>query len=212
MLLLIFQWWRDVSREGSLLGAHSQIVETGLRGGIILFIVSEVFFFLSFFWRYFHSSLRPSVELGRHWVPMGIQTFNAFGVPLLNRIILLTSGASVTWCHHSFSVGQHSRSLLRLFFTIVLGVYFTFLQTYEYFEASFTISDGVFGSTFFVATGFHGLHVIIGTVFLLVSWFRIYLGIISNSHHFGLEAAAWYWHFVDVVWLFLYISIYCWRN
>ena len=210
LLILIYQWWRDVSREGSILGLHSQIVELGLRWGIVLFIVSEVFFFVSFFWAYFHSRLSPNVELGRRWPPEGIKPFNPFGVPLLNRVILLSSGVSVTWAHHSFIEGNHSRSSKGLAITILLGIYFTALQGLEYWEASFSISDRSYGSTFFIATGFHGLHVIVGTIFLLATYLRINLGLINHSHHFGFEAAAWYWHFVDVVWLFLYVRIYWW--
>lgn len=210
LLLITFQWWRDVSREGGLLGKHSFIVELGLRRGILLFIISEIFFFLSFFWSYFHRSLRPNVELGGRWPPIGVVTFDPLGVPLLNRVILLSSGVSVTWAHHALIKGLHSQTVLGLILTIVLGGYFTVLQGYEYLEASFNIRDRVFGSTFFTATGFHGLHVIVGTLFLIVSWVRLYIGNLSHNHHFVFEAASWYWHFVDVVWLFLYVRIYWW--
>ena len=210
LLLLIFQWWRDVSREGSLLGLHSQIVELGLRWGIVLFIVSEVFFFVSFFWAYFHRRLSPNVEVGRVWPPAGVKPFNPFGVPLLNRIILLSSGVSVTWAHHSFMEGNHSSAMVGLAVTILLGVYFTGLQALEYWEARFSIGDRRYGSTFFIATGFHGLHVIVGSIFLLATYLRIHKGFLGHDHHFGFEAAAWYWHFVDVVWLFLYVTIYWW--
>lgn len=192
MLVLVAQWWRDVSREGRLLGQHSFVVELGLRGGIILFIVSEVLFFVSFFWRYFHRSLRPAVEIGRVWPPMGITTFNAFRVPLLNRVILLSSGVSVTWAHHALIQGNHSQTFQSLLLTVVLGVYFTGLQGFEYFEARFNLRDRAYGSTFFLATGFHGLHVIVGTIFLAATLLRLYLGRFRHSHHFGFEAAAWY--------------------
>lgn len=210
--ILVIQWWRDVSREGSYIGKHSYIVELGLRSGIILFIISEAFFFLSFFWSYFHRSLRPNTELGRTWPPFGIVVFNPFGVPLLNRIILLSSGASVTWAHHAIIQGNHSQANKSLILTIILGIYFTVLQGYEYYEARFRIGDRAYGSTFFIATGFHGLHVIVGTLFLLVSNVRLLFGKFSHNHHFGFEASAWYWHFVDVVWLFLYVRIYVWRS
>ena len=210
LALLITQWWRDVSREGSLVGLHSQVVELGLRWGIALFIVSEVFFFVSFFWAYFHRSLGPNVEVGAVWPPTGVKPFNPFGVPLLNRIILLSSGVSVTWAHHSLIAGNHSRTFKGLGLTIILGVYFTALQALEYWEAPFAIRDRSYGSAFFTATGFHGLHVIVGTLFLLATFLRFCQGSLRHSHHFGFEAAAWYWHFVDVVWLFLYVSIYWW--
>ena len=210
--IIIYQWWRDISRERSLIGNHTFIVQLGLRSGISLFIVSELFFFLSFFWSYFHSSLRPNIELGGAWPPLGVFTFNAFGVPLLNRIILLTSGLSVTWSHHSLIRRGYLGALLSLMFTIIIGVYFRCLQWYEYLEARYTIRDRSYGSIFYIATGFHGIHVGIGTVFLSVSLVRLRLGRFSSSHHFGFEAACWYWHFVDVVWLYLYLIIYWWGN
>ena len=176
-----------------------------------MFIISEIFFFLSFFWTYFHRRLRPTIELGRYWPPSGIISFNPLGIPLLNRIILLTSRISVTWSHHRFILRNHYIASQRLLITIILGLYFSFLQIFEYFESIFRISDRVFGSRFFVITGFHGLHVIVGTLFLLVSYLRIVNGLFRHKHHFGFEASVWYWHFVDVVWIFLYIWIYCWR-
>lgn len=209
-LLTIYQWWRDISREGTFQGLHTLIVSFGLRWGIILFIVSEVFFFISFFWAFFHSSLSPTIELGSTWPPIGINPFNPFQIPLLNTAILLTSGVSITWAHHRLIIGNYSQTTQGLFFTIILGVYFSILQAYEYIEAPFSIADSVYGTTFFVATGFHGLHVLIGTTFLLICLIRHLNFHFSKTHHFGFEAAAWYWHFVDVVWLFLYISIYWW--
>jgi len=211
-LLTIYQWWRDVSREGTYQGLHTFTVTIGLRWGIILFIVSEVFFFVSFFWAFFHSSLSPTIELGTLWPPINIAPFNPFQVPLLNTIILLSSGVTVTWAHHRIMENNHSQTTQGLFFTVLLGVYFSILQGYEYMEASFTISDSTYGSTFFLATGFHGLHVLIGTTFLAICLSRHLNNHFSRRHHFGFEAAAWYWHFVDVVWLFLYISIYWWGN
>nr|YP_010117784.1 cytochrome c oxidase subunit III [Diplonevra peregrina]QPN53557.1 cytochrome c oxidase subunit 3 [Diplonevra peregrina] len=209
-LLTMYQWWRDVAREGTFQGLHTFMVTIGLRWGMILFIVSEIFFFISFFWAFFHSSLSPSIELGAIWPPMGIQTFNPSHIPLLNTTILLSSGITVTWAHHALMENNHSQATQALFFTIILGIYFTILQGYEYIEAPFTIADSVYGSTFFMATGFHGIHVLIGTMFLLVCLIRHMNNHFSSTHHFGFEAAAWYWHFVDVVWLFLYITIYWW--
>nr|YP_009112361.1 cytochrome c oxidase subunit III [Prays oleae]AIY61495.1 cytochrome c oxidase subunit III [Prays oleae] len=209
-LLTMYQWWRDISREGTHQGKHTIMVSKGLRWGMILFIISEVFFFISFFWAFFHSSLSPNIEIGVNWPPMNIMPFNPFHVPLLNTIILITSGITVTWAHHALMESNFTQTSQSLFLTVMLGFYFTILQAYEYIEAPFTISDSVYGSTFFMATGFHGLHVIIGTLFLLICLIRHINNHFSMNHHFGFEAAAWYWHFVDVVWLFLYISIYWW--
>nr|QCG69870.1 cytochrome oxidase subunit III [Cyllorhynchites ursulus] len=208
--LVMFQWWRDITREGTFQGLHTFKVTMGLRWGMILFITSEVFFFISFFWGFFHNSLSPSIELGMIWPPKSIQTFNPMEIPLLNTLILLTSGLTVTWAHHSLMENNYTQSIQGLILTVTLGIYFTILQGFEYIEAPFTIADSVYGSSFFMATGFHGLHVIIGTTFLMICLIRLYLNHFSSIHHFGFEAAAWYWHFVDVVWLFLYISIYWW--
>nr|YP_001798472.1 cytochrome c oxidase subunit III [Cryptopygus antarcticus]ABS57570.1 cytochrome c oxidase subunit III [Cryptopygus antarcticus] len=212
LLVTCVQWWRDISREGAFQGLHTSIVMMGLRWGMILFITSEILFFFSFFWSFFHSSLSPSMEIGLQWPPSGILPFNPFQVPLLNTIILLSSGVTVTWAHHSLMENNHSQTTMGLLMTVILGVYFTSLQALEYWEASFTISDSAYGSTFFMATGFHGIHVIIGTTFLLVCLTRHISHQFSKNHHFGFEAAAWYWHFVDVVWLFLYMSIYWWGS
>lgn len=210
IILIIYQWWRDVTRERTFQGLHTLTVTNGLRWGIILFITSEVFFFISFFWGFFHRRLSPTIELGIIWPPLGISTFNPIQIPLLNTIILLSSGLTITWAHHRLIENNFNQIFQGLLLTIILGVYFTILQAYEYIEAPFTIADAVYGSCFFIATGFHGLHVIIGTTFLMVCLIRHTKNHFSSTHHFGFEAAAWYWHFVDVVWLFLYISIYWW--
>nr|YP_010045035.1 cytochrome c oxidase subunit III [Polyphylla gracilicornis]QPF96300.1 cytochrome c oxidase subunit 3 [Polyphylla gracilicornis] len=210
--LIMYQWWRDISREGTFIGLHTYVVTTGLRWGMILFITSEVFFFISFFWAFFHSSLSPTIELGMTWPPKGVYPFNPLQIPLLNTLILLTSGLTVTWAHHSLMENDHKQTLQGLALTVMLGIYFSFLQAYEYIESPFSVADSVYGSTFFIATGFHGIHVIIGTTFLSVCMTRHYYNHFSKNHHFGFEAAAWYWHFVDVVWLFLYISIYWWGS
>ena len=210
LVLVSFTWWRDVSRERTNQGLHRKIVTNGLKWGIVLFITSEVFFFVSFFWAFFHSSLSPNIELGSKWPPLGVQAFNPWEVPLLNTIILVTSGVSVTWCHKAMEVNLFSQAKISLVLTVVLGIYFTAFQAIEYIEASFSIADSVFGSTFFIATGFHGLHVIVGTLFLLASLTRLIKGIFSKVIHMGLLIAIWYWHFVDVVWLFLFGWIYIW--
>jgi cytochrome c oxidase subunit 3 len=208
--LVIYQWWRDISREGTFQGLHTKIVVNGLRWGVIFFITSEVLFFFSFFWAFFHRRLSPNVDIGRVWPPTGVIVFNPFKVPLLNTIILLSSGATVTWAHHAIIESKLDEAIQSLLLTVLLGIYFSGLQALEYIEATFSIADSVYGSTFFVATGFHGLHVLIGTTFLGVCLYRLFKCHFSNKHHFGFEAAAWYWHFVDVVWLFLYLTIYWW--
>lgn len=212
LTLICYQWWRDIHREATLIGHHSYLVELGLRSGIILFITSEVFFFLRFFWSFFHRRLASNVEIGRVWPPAGVLPFNTFEVPLINTLILLSSGIRVTWAHHSLIQGLHNNSVKAIWVTIILGAYFTLVQAIEYIEARFTFADSIYGSVFFIATGFHGIHVIIGTVFLSVSLWRITSSALRNKHHFGFEAAAWYWHFVDVVWLFLFITIYWWSG
>nr|APX39222.1 cytochrome c oxidase subunit 3 [Chrysolina americana] len=212
MVLIMYQWWRDIVRESTFQGHHTFKVILGLRLGMILFITSEVFFFISFFWGFFHNALTPSIEIGMMWPPKGIQTFNPIEIPLLNTLILLTSGLTVTWAHHSLMENDYNQALQSLMLTVTLGILFSILQTYEYMEAPFTMADSIYGASFFMATGFHGLHVIIGTMFLLICLIRHYFNHFSSTHHFGFEAAAWYWHFVDVIWLFLYISIYWWGS
>nr|AWV83229.1 cytochrome oxidase subunit III [Graptopsaltria bimaculata] len=210
ILMTMYQWWRDISREGTFQGFHTLIVLNGLKMGMILFILSEIFFFVSFFWGFFHSSLNPIMEIGMMWPPVGIKTFNPMQIPLLNTMILLCSGISITWSHHAMMEGKHFECSMSMILTIFLGMYFTMLQCYEYIESPFCISDSIYGSSFFMATGFHGIHVIIGTMFIMICFLRQMNYHFSKIHHFGFEAAAWYWHFVDVVWLFLYISIYWW--
>jgi cytochrome c oxidase subunit 3 len=210
ILYSMYVWWRDVIREGTFSGHHTLAVQTGLRYGMILFIVSEVMFFFAFFWAFFHSSLAPTVEIGAVWPPKGIDVINPWEIPFLNTIILLSSGASVTWAHHAILAGYRQQALYALAVTIVLAFIFTAFQGYEYTEAPFTISDGVYGSTFYMATGFHGLHVLIGTIFLAVCWARLFNYHFTKTHHLGFEAAALYWHFVDVVWLFLFVAVYYW--
>lgn len=210
LIFSVYQWWRDVVRERFYQGFHTYKVLEGLKIGIILFIISEVFFFIRIFWCYFHIFLSPRVEIGRFWPPKNIIPFNPYEIPLLNTVILLSSGVSVTWCHYRIINGKKKESFISLLITIILGLVFTFFQYIEYKSSSFSFSDSVYGSVFFISTGFHGLHVLVGTIFLIVNCVRIYLDNFSKVHHFGFEAAAWYWHFVDVVWLFLYLLVYFW--
>lgn len=212
IIISSYQWWRDVTRERTFQGLHTIKVTTGIRWGIVLFIISEILFFFSFFWAFFHSRLAPTFQIGLYWPPTSITPFNPFQVPILNTAILLASGVRITWAHHAISQSRQINLIYGLTTTIILGVYFTSLQALEYFQAPFNISDSIYGSTFFVATGFHGLHVLIGTSFILVILIRSLKGHFSSNHHIGLEASIWYWHFVDVVWLFLFISIYWWGS
>uniref|UniRef100_UPI0030E02195 cytochrome oxidase subunit III n=1 Tax=Ayyaria chaetophora TaxID=1291247 RepID=UPI0030E02195 len=209
--ILIFSiaglWWRDIIRESTFENKHSKEVMKGMKLGMVLFITSEVFFFLSFFWAFFHASLSPDILIGQMWPCKGIQPFNPLSIPLMNTLILISSGISLTVSHHFLTLGEKKCKPF-LLITLLLGVYFSLLQLIEYKEAPFTIADSIYGATFFMATGFHGIHVIIGSIFLTICFLRMNKMHLSSYHHFGFEAAAWYWHFVDVVWIFLYICIY----
>ena len=205
-------WFRDVISEATYLGNHTLAVQRGLNMGVALFIVSEALFFLAIFWTFFHSALSPNVELGAHWPPSGIDAVNPFELPLLNTIILLSSGVTVTYAHHSIIQGNRNGALYGLALTVVLAIIFTALQGIEYSISQFTISDGTFGSCFYFGTGFHGFHVIIGTAFIAVGLWRVLAYHSTENHHLGLESGILYWHFVDIVWLFLFISIYYWGS
>ena len=211
LTLCSFLWWKDFLRE-SIVGYHTHKLEVSLRIGFLLFILSEVFFFVSFFWAFYDASLSPTIELGLTWPPKGISPLSVYSVPLLNTVILLTSGITVTWAHHSIINNFFNKSVLSLVFTILLGAYFLVMQWVEYNEASFSFADGVYGRTFFLATGFHGMHVLVGTRFLFYVFILLINSKLLYNHHFSFEAAAWYWHFVDVVWLILFISIYYWGS
>jgi cytochrome c oxidase subunit 3 len=211
VLGVMFGWWRDVLRESRTAGVHSPIVRLGLRYGMMLFIASEVMFFAGFFWAFFNFLILPETVSGAiHavWPPEGVYTFDPFHLPLLNTMILLLSGTTVTWAHHGLLTGDQKALTRGLLITVLLGLTFTTCQAIEYSQAPFAFTGGVYPSVFFLATGFHGFHVIVGTIFLAVCWLRARDGQFSPERHFGFEAAAWYWHFVDVVWLFLFICVY----
>jgi len=203
-------WWRDVLREATFGGHHTKAVQRGLRFGMVLFIVSEIMFFFAFFWAFFHSSLSPTVEIGAVWPPHGILTPDPWSIPLLNTVFLLSSGASLTWAHHAIVAGFRKQAITGMICTIVLGMVFTGFQVFEYMELPFTISDSVYGSCFYLLTGFHGFHVLVGTLFLIVCFLRLLAHHFTPHHHIGFEAAAWYWHFVDVVWLLVFLAVYWW--
>ena len=210
-------WWRDVVSEAHG-GDHTPVVQLHLRYGMILFIASEVMFFLAWFWAYFDAAyfagevqqIARTELTGGVWPPEGIATFDPWHLPLLNTLILLTSGTTVTWAHHALLHDDREGLKWGLILTVVLGVLFTCVQAYEYAHAAFSYGGHIYGATFFMATGFHGFHVIVGTIFLSVCLARALAGHFSPKQHFGFEAAAWYWHFVDVVWLFLFACIYVW--
>ena len=218
VLYTMFGWWSDVVREADKEGHHTRVVQISHRYGMILFIASEVMFFVAWFWAYFNTALFPSdlhqvarsAFVGGVWPPKDIVTFDPWHLPLLNTLILLTSGTTVTWAHHALLENNRKGLIWGLVLTIALGLSFTCVQAYEYAHAAFHYSGNIYGATFFMATGFHGAHVIIGSIFLIVCLFRALAGQFKPSQHLGFEFAAWYWHFVDVVWLFLFACIYVW--
>ena len=225
VLFTMYGWWTEVIKEAHA-GDHTPVVQLHLRYGMILFIASEVMFFVGWFWAFFDFSLFPSpVEvvggevqrvtetvknIAGQWPPKGLEVINPFGFPLLNTIILLLSGTTVTWAHHALIHDDRKSLKTGLWLTIALGLIFSSIQAYEYSEAPFHFAGLNYGASFFMATGFHGFHVLIGTIFLIVCQARVYAGHFTARQHFGFEAAAWYWHFVDVVWLFLFVSVYVW--
>jgi cytochrome c oxidase subunit 3 len=220
ILYTFIGWWRDVIREAQYKGDHTRVVQISHRYGMILFIASEVMFFVAWFWAFFDSSIYAGEEkaflrqafTGGHWPPTGIEVLDPWHFPLLNTLILLTSSTTVTWAHHALLHNDREGVKNGLWVTIILAVCFTAVQAYEYTHAAFGFSGNIYGATFFMATGFHGFHVIIGTIFLAVCLLRTYRGHFTPEQHLGFEFAAWYWHFVDVVWMFLFVSIYLWGS
>lgn len=212
VLLVMFGWWRDVIREAVKEQAHTPIVKVGFRYGMALFIASEVMFFVAFFWAFFSSAFYPSEFIGSVWPPEGMHVVEAFDLPLMMTFILLLSGCCVTWAHHALLEGDKKGAVNGMLLSALLGFFFMGFQVYEYAHAHFGFTDTVYASTFYMATGFHGFHVVVGAIFLFVCWLRALKGHFTAESHFGFEAAAWYWHFVDVVWLFLFIAIYWWGN
>lgn len=216
VLYTMFVWWRDVVKEGMFEKAHTKEVRHGLRIGMALFILSEVVFFSAFFWSFFSASTLPRLPISDDiwkiaagaWPPAGIKPFDPMHLPFLNTLILLLSGTTVTWAHHAILNKDQKNAVTALWYTVILGGSFTMLQAYEYAHAAFGFKDGVYASNFFMATGFHGFHVLVGTLFLSVCLARAKKGQFSPEHHLGFEFAAWYWHFVDVVWLFLFVFVY----
>ncbi len=220
VLYTMVAWWTDVIKEAQYEGYHTRVVQLSHRYGMILFIASEVMFFVAWFWAFFDASLfsGEAIQYGRveftggHWPPKGIEVLDPWHLPLLNTLLLLTSGTTVTWAHHALLENDRKSLKLGLILTIILGAVFSAVQAFEYAHAPFGFKESIYGATFFMATGFHGFHVLIGTIFLLVCLIRVYMGHFTPKQHLGFEFAAWYWHFVDVVWLFLFASIYVWGS
>lgn len=224
VIWVMFGWWREVIKEGRT-GDHTPVVEIGLKYGMLLFIASEIMFFAAWFWSFFEFAIFWDARVGAtfdavnpiyqdslsrfsEWPPVGVTTFDPFHLPLINTLILLLSGTTVTAAHHALQHGKMDNAKLMLILTIILGLAFTALQAYEYSLAEFSFDGTLYGSAFFMATGFHGAHVVIGTIFLIVCLLRMYAGNMTPEKHLGFEFAAWYWHFVDVVWLFLFAFVY----
>ncbi|MEL7280552.1 MAG: cytochrome c oxidase subunit 3 [Pseudomonadota bacterium] len=210
----MYGWWGETINE-NIAGDHTPVVRIGLRYGFIMFIMSEVMFFAAWFWTFFKHAIYPmspeSPAVDGVWPPAGIETFDPWHLPLINTLILLCSGAACTWAHHALVHGDPRKDIKTgLILSVALGVIFTFFQAYEYSHAAFGFAGNIYGASFFMATGFHGAHVIIGTIFLFICYLRVRRGHFTAENHVGFEAAAWYWHFVDVVWLFLFASIYVW--
>ncbi len=220
ILAVMFFWWKDVIHESVVEKAHTEIASIGFRYGMLLFIASEVMFFVAFFWAFFDASLFAGevqqylrVEYTQGiWPPPQITIIEPFDLPFMMTMILLLSGTTVTWAHHAILEGKQQEMAKALGITVLLGVIFLGFQVYEYQHAAFGFTEGIYPSAFYMATGFHGFHVLVGTIFLAVCWLRAIQGHFTKERHFGFEAAAWYWHFVDVVWLFLFIAIYWWGN
>jgi len=212
LVMVAFHWFRDIINESTYLGYHTLVVRSGLKSGFLLFIASEVMLFLGFFWAFFHSALCPSAEFASIWPPLGIPVIKFFHYPLLNTVILLVSGFSVTWVHRGIALGSFREVIDGFLITICLGILFISLQMFEYNEALFNITDSVYSSTFYMLTGLHGMHVIVGVLFLITCFVRLIRNHFLSNHYLGLVFAIWYWHFVDIVWILLFIVIYCWGN
>jgi len=212
LLLAVSLWWFEMIQESVIEGAYTKKVQLNISIRMILFIVSEVMFFFGFFWAFFHFSLNPSDAIQGNWPPVSVESIFAYGLPLINTVILLSSGVTLTWSHVSLYRNNKKESVIGLFLTIVLGLIFTKIQFAEFCLAKFTIADSCYGSVFYMLTGLHGFHVLVGTIFLCVAFVRLVTNYFNKTRFSGFELAIWYWHFVDVVWLFVFSGIYCWGN
>ena len=211
-LCVFGHWFYDVVTEATYEGQHTVSVQSGIRSGMLLFILSEVMFFFSFFWAFFHFVLVSPVNVGHVWPPLGILSLDPTALPLVNTILLLSSGVAITWGHRSIEIGHRHQSINALVLTIIYGIFFSIIQLHEYHITIYSLYDSVYGTCFYLLTGFHGLHIVVGTVFLVVCLVRLISYHYTSNHHVGYVCCIWYWHFVDVVWLFLYIIVYIWAT
>ena len=212
LIIAAFFWFNEIIEEATFLGYHTKVVRYGIKLGFWLFLVSEMMLFFGFFWALFHSAMVPAEEIGVMWPPYGLKPIYSFGYPLFNTLLLISSGVAVTWAHKGMSLSSYKESLDGLFITLLLGAFFVFLQVKEYYHASFNINDGIYSSTFFMLTGLHGCHVIIGVVLLFVCFLRILSNHFLNNHYAGYVFAIWYWHFVDIVWIVVFLTVYVWAT
>jgi cytochrome c oxidase subunit 3 len=215
IIIIIFiasSWFMEIFREATVEGFHTLVVKKGLKSGFLLFIASEIMLFFGFFWAFFHSALSPSIELGSVWPPYGLNIIPVFDFPLFNTFILIISGFSVTWVHRGVAIGSFKEAIDGFLITIILGIFFIYLQGNEYYEATFNLEDGIYPSVFYMLTGLHGCHVIVGVVFLIVCFVSLLFNHYLTTHYLRLVFAIWYWHFVDIVWILLFLSLYCWSS
>lgn len=210
LLFNLYQWWIDITIESTYLGEHTKIVQRGLTIGFILFVISEICLFFSLFFAYFYNAIIPSIEVGSIWPPIGVQSINYFSLPLLNTAILFFSSVTITIAHHYIVGNNKYKCILYIFITLLLGIIFTYFQYIEYKFTFYSISDSIYGSSFFILTGFHGIHVLIGTIFIIITFLRIMINHFTIDHHLGFNFSALYWHIIDLIWLFLFALIYIW--
>lgn len=212
IILCAVCWFRDIVLEATYLGDHTLIVKMGLKKGFIVFILSEVMLFFGFFWAFFHSALSPAIVLNGIWPPVGIRPIFPYYYPLFNTFILIISGLSVTWAHRAFALRSYKEAMDAFFITLALGSVFIACQGIEYYAATFNMSDSIYACTFYMLTGLHGMHVLVGAIFLMVCFLRLLAKHFTYRHYLGFVCAIWYWHFVDAVWIVLFLSLYCWGS
>ena len=212
LLICAYYWFNEVIKEAVIEGYHTKVVRIGLKNGFYLFLTSEIMLFFGFFWAFFHSSICPAVEIGHHWPPYGIFIIKTWHYPFYNTLLLIISGFAVTWTHQAMALGNFKNCIDGVLTAIFLGLIFIILQSIEYYEADYSIIDGVYGSVFYMLTGLHGSHVIIGIIFLIICFLRLISNHFTTQHYMGLIFAIWYWHFVDIIWIIVFLTVYFWGN